>query len=290
MTRGLLIKNSFWHSASMDEMEALLLHAAKRLSISLSVCGNGDILCAPGTKPQLPAPADFILFWDKDICLASYLEQAGYPVFNSSRAISLCDDKTATHLHLQDVPMPQTILCPLTFPGKGYVDLSFLEKAEAQLHYPMVIKEGCGSFGQQVYLVQNRQQALDILRQHAGQPLLLQEYIRESSGQDKRLYMVNGRYAAAMRRVNEQDFRANIASGGTACPYTPTQEEIRLAQDACQRLGLTFAGVDILDSHRGPLLCEVNSNAHFTALYHLTHADIAQHILCAIQGVLGRVI
>lgn len=286
MIRGLLIKNAYWHSASMDEMEALLVDAAQRLNIDLSVCKNGDIACMPAQKAQLPAPADFILFWDKDIHLCTYLEQQGYPVFNSSQAIFLCDDKARTHLHLANLPMPQTVLCPLTFPGKGYTDWTFLEKAEHQLSYPMVIKEGCGSFGQQVYLAQNRQQAMDILTRCAGQSLLLQEYIRESHGQDKRLYMVNGRCAAAMRRINATDFRANIAAGGSAAPYTPTTEEEQLAKTACDQLGLTFAGVDILDSQQGPLLCEVNSNAHFTALYHLTHTDIAAQILDAIRGTI----
>ena len=284
--QGLLIRNSYWPSASMDEMEALLVSAAKRMDITLQVCGNGDIPCLPGTAPRLPAAADFILFWDKDVRLAQYLETAGYPVFNSSRAIALCDDKTLTHLHFHNLPVPQTLLCPLTFPGRGYTDFTFLDHAEQLLSYPMVIKEGCGSFGQQVYLANDREEAIQILSQHAGQSLLLQQYIRESHGRDKRLYMAGGKCIAAMRRMNVTDFRANIASGGKALPYTPSLEETELARKACEQLGLTFAGVDILDSTDGPMLCEVNSNAHFTALYHLTHVDIAAHILDAIRGAL----
>ncbi|MBR6525885.1 MAG: RimK family alpha-L-glutamate ligase [Clostridia bacterium] len=284
MKHGLLIRNSYWPSASMDEMEALLVSAAARMSIALHVCGNGDIPCVPGTAPKLPAPADFILFWDKDVRLCQYLEMNGYPVYNSSRAIALCDDKTLTHLHLHDLPVPQTILCPLTFPGRGYPDLGFLDQAAQLLSYPMVIKEGCGSFGQQVYLASNREETAEILTRFAGKSLLLQQYIQESHGQDKRLYMAGGQCVAAMRRINETDFRANIASGGKALPYTPTKEEIALAVNACSQLGLTFAGVDILDSANGPMLCEVNSNAHFTALYHLTKVDIAAHILDAVRG------
>ena len=285
MKHGLLIRNSYWHSASMDEMEALLAHAAKRLGIAFSVCGNGDIPIDLSVPPQLPCKADFVLFWDKDVRLARYLENGGYPLFNCADAIENCDDKTRTHLCLKALPSPRTVLAPLTFPGNGYPDISFLLRAEEALAYPMVIKEGNGSFGEQVYLAKDRAEALDLLTRLSGRPMLMQRYIRESHGQDKRLYMVNGRCVAAMRRVNDTDFRANIAIGGHALPYTPTREEELLAARALDMLHLTFAGVDILDSPQGPLLCEVNSNAHFTALHRLTGVDIAAHIL---EGILEK--
>ena len=95
--------------------------------------------------------------------------------------------------------------------------------------------------------------------------------------------MVGGQCVAAMRRRNERDFRANIQIGGSAHSYTPTTGEIALARNACQALGLDFAGVDILRSRTGPLICEVNSNAHFTALAALTHQDIAGAIIRHIQ-------
>lgn len=283
MKNGLLIRNSFWHSASMDEMEALLLDAANRHGIRLHTCGNGDIPCRVGKAPLLPAPADFVIFWDKDVRLAAYLESHGMPVFNSADAIAACDDKTLTHLKLSALPCPETVFAPLTFPGNGYRDTRFLDAAEQALGYPMVIKEGSGSFGQQVYLAKNRSEALQLLNRLCDRPLLLQRFISASSGQDKRLYVVNGRTVAAMRRVNDRDFRANIAIGGSAHPYTPTAEEEALAKAACDLLGLTFAGVDILDGENGPMICEVNSNAHFTALHRLTGVDIAAHILEGIK-------
>ena len=47
--------------------------------------------------------------------------------------------------------MPETVLAPMTFPAVGYPDLDFVERAAEKLGLPMVIKEGCGSFGEQVY-------------------------------------------------------------------------------------------------------------------------------------------
>ncbi|MBQ4075341.1 MAG: RimK family alpha-L-glutamate ligase [Clostridia bacterium] len=288
--KGILIINAFWKSASMQEMEALLCTAAKGMGIHLSVCTNQDFLFSmPGHQPILPMEeADFILFWDKDIRLAAQLEARGYKVFNSARSIALCDDKTLTHLALAQsgLPMPETILCPSTFPAAGYPQIDFLRHAAAHLSYPLVIKEGCGSFGQQVHLARDEKQALEILQSKAGSSLLVQKFIGECAGRDIRLYMVGGKCIAAMERRNPSDFRANIQNGGSAFPYTPGTEEIALAARACDALGLAFAGVDILHGKHGPLLCEVNSNAHFSALAALTHRDVAGAILSYIQEAL----
>lgn len=289
---GILVVNAFWKSASMNQMEALFRQAAARLSITLSVRTNADLLCLlPPFKPlRARTDADFYLFWDKDVRLALQLEQLGGRIFNPARSIALCDDKTLTHLALckTGLPMPPTILCPQTFPAVGYPESDFLAQVGEALGYPLVIKEGCGSFGQQVYLAQSPADARAIIARAAGAPLLFQKFIQESAGRDIRLYMVGGQCAAAMRRVNDTDFRANIQSGGRAERYEPTAEEVALAAAACKALGLAFAGVDLLHSQDGPLLCEVNSNAHFTALSALTHVDVAEKILMHIQEALCK--
>ncbi len=290
--RGILIINAFWHSPSMDEMTAQLQEAARTLGIELHVKTNADFPCLlPGPHPLRPeTKGDFVLFWDKDIRLAQLLELQGNRVFNSARAIALCDDKTLTHLALcqSGLPMPPTLLCPQTFPGNGYSSWDFLQAAGEQLGYPLIIKEGCGSFGQQVYMAQTQEEARQILAAKAGKPLLLQRFIAESAGRDLRLYMAGGRCIAAMQRINREDFRANIQHGGHGEPYVPSADEIALAAQACQALGLTFAGVDLLESREGPILCEVNSNAHFTALASLTHVSIAQEVLAAVRSEIQR--
>ena len=269
--RGTLIVNAFWDSPSMAEMARQLQAAAHDLGMALQVKTNDDFPCLlPGPRPLSPADTgDFVLFWDKDVRLAHLLEIQGARVFNAPQAIALCDDKTLTHLALCQAGLPMRI--------------DFLEQAEAALGYPMVIKEGCGSFGQQVYLAKNAEEARALLRARAGTALLLQRFVSESAGKDLRLYMVGDRCVGAMRRVNGGDFRANIQHGGHGVAYTPSADEIALAARACRALGLSFAGVDLLESRDGPLLCEVNSNAHFTALSALTGAPVAREILASIQ-------
>ncbi|HAV01576.1 MAG TPA: RimK family alpha-L-glutamate ligase, partial [Lachnospiraceae bacterium] len=99
--------------------------------------------------------------------------------------------------------------------------------------------------------------------------------------------VVGDRVVAAMLRSNDSDFRANITNGGKMEPYTPSSEEAGLAVSVCRALGLCFAGVDILFSKDGPVLCEVNSNAHFKNISDCTGVDVASFIIGHILEVIA---
>lgn len=275
--QGYLITNAFMREGSFARMRQVLLDAAQSQEITLLSRTNADFL-----RGIPSGEAQFALFYDKDVRLAHQLEEKGLRVFNSARAIALCDDKTLTHLALQKagVPQPDFLLCPHTFPGVGYGDMRFVEEAGEMLSWPLVIKEGCGSFGQQVYLAQNAAQARDILCRIGAKPTLFQRFVGECAGRDLRLFVVDGQVIAAISRHSKNgDFRANIENGGHAQAYRPTNEECRLAVDACRALQLDFAGVDILPAKDGPLICEVNSNAHFMGLTAATGVNPADFIL-----------
>ena len=68
--------------------------------------------------------------------------------------------------------------------------------------------------------------------------------------------------------------------GGTAEAVTPTSDQIAFAQKVMNELGLDFAGIDIMEGENGePILCEVNSNAHFINLYNVTGVNTADAIM-----------
>jgi len=282
--QGYLITNAFMRAGSFARMRNMLLEAAARQNITLLARTNADFMRG---IPQ--NEAQFVLFYDKDVRLARQMEQSGLRVFNSAHAIALCDDKTLTCLALQEkrVAQPDFVLCPQTFPGVGYGDMRFVDEAGARLGWPLVIKEGCGSFGQQVYLAHNAQEAQQILSGIGAKPVLFQRFIKESAGRDLRLYVAAEKVIAAIeRRTHHGDFRANIENGGNALSYQPTNAECALAIDACRALGLDFAGVDVLPSREGPLICEVNSNAHFMGLHAATGVNPADHIFAYIRRTL----
>ena len=83
-----------------------------------------------------------------------------------------------------------------------------------------------------------------------------------------------------LRKNTDGDFRANVGNGGKVFPYEPSLKEKELAVCVCEKLGLTFGGVDILfGENDAPLLCEVNSNAHFKGILDCTGVNAADEII-----------
>ncbi len=285
--RGLMIVNAFLRTAKFFDLYQTLCASAGALGFVLDRADNAS-LCASVESADL-SRYDFVLFWDKDVRLAAQLEARGLPVFNSASAILLSDDKSQTYLAARaaGLPTPDTILAPMTYPAVGYPDTAFVDAAAERLGLPLVLKECFGSFGQQVYLFDD----LEALRQKvislAGTPMLFQRLIAESYGRDARVNVVGGRVVASLlRESRDGDFRSNLTLGGGMKPYSPTPEESALALRAVAALGLDFAGVDVLFGRDGPLLCEVNSNAHFKTTLACTGVNMASEILSHIRDTL----
>ena len=281
-----LVVNGFIDSEKFRQIFAWLVQAAKNQGCMLEIKTNDMLLpeLVMGEKHLLQGQRlpQFVLFWDKDIRLARLLEKLGIRLFNCADSIEICDDKARTFLELlcHDIRMPRTIIAPKTFRTQGYPKLDFLPGVVKTLGYPVVIKECYGSFGQQVFLVHNGEELEECLRFIKNRPFLFQEYIAVSSGQDVRIQMVGQRAVAAMRRHHAHDFRANITNGGSMEAYEPDAAQLHLAKQVMEILSLDFAGVDILFGEGGePVLCEVNSNAHFVNIFQCTGVNTAEEIV-----------
>jgi len=290
MLRGMLVVNAFLHSAKFDELYQILLASAQQTGVTLTMRTNASLCAIVDGNMFDPDAFDFVLFWDKDVALATQLEQRGLPVFNSADSILRCDDKALTYLTLRraGVPMPATILAPKTFPAVGYTQTGFVDEAAEKLGFPLVLKECFGSFGQQVYLCNDVESLRAKVLSLAGTPMLFQALVQESVGRDVRVNVVGQRVTASiLRRSTNGDFRSNLTLGGSMQKYTPTAEEAALALRATEELGLTFAGVDILFGKNGPLVCEVNSNAHFKTTLACTGVNMATELLREIASHWG---
>lgn len=287
---GVIVSNGFLQGRKFSEPADMLCASAESMGISLRRMTNDDLALPIGNRDTMHdsvGDADFVIFWDKDIRCCANLEICGYRTFNSSECIRICDDKALTHLTLsgRGIPSPMTIACPLSF--DGYDDYSFAERAADVLGFPMVVKDCFGSFGMQVRLVDGMD---SLIRCLSGPPVprILQEYV-ECGSQDIRVEVVGGKVVAAVRREGPAgDFRSNCTIGGTMHLYDPSDAETSLAIAACEAVGADYAGVDIMEAPDGPVVCEVNSNAHMRNLMDCTGRDVSRDILEHIARTVGR--
>ncbi len=142
---------------------------------------------------------------------------------------------------------------------------------------PVVIKLLEGTQGIGVVLAETQQAAESLLQAFMGLKvnILVQEYIKESNGEDIRCLVVGGRVIAAMKRTaKEGDFRSNLHRGGSASLVRITPQERATAMLAAKVMGLNLCGVDFLRSKRGPVVMEVNSSPGLEGIEAATGKDI----------------
>ena len=273
-----LVVNSFMDNQKFINLYELLSVAFEKQNVSLDIKTANDISLEVGLKIQ--NKPDFAIFWDKDIYLAERLEKEGVRLFNSSKAILLCDNKILMYQELANkgIRIPRTFIAPKTFEGLNYSKRDFLSSVIKEIGFPIVVKEAYGSFGEQVYLANDIDSLNKIVDQIGYKDFLMQEYIASSKGKDIRINVVGNKAIVSMLRENTNDFRSNISSGGLGSKYEPAPEYLDLAVKATQALGLDFAGVDVLFGEDGPIICEANSNPQFASTLKATGVNLANYI------------
>ncbi|MEO8762476.1 MAG: 30S ribosomal protein S6--L-glutamate ligase [Bacteroidia bacterium] len=147
---------------------------------------------------------------------------------------------------------------------------------------PCIIKLLEGTQGIGVILAENHKAAKSVIEAFIklNAAMLVQEFIKEAKGADIRAFIVDGQVVGAMKRqAKEGEFRSNLHQGGSATVIELTAEERSTAIKAAKKLGLGIAGVDMLQSERGPLVMEVNSSPGLEGIEKATGLDIAGKII-----------
>lgn len=151
---------------------------------------------------------------------------------------------------------------------------------------PVVIKLLEGTQGVGVVLAETAKAAKSTIEAFFGLKanFLIQEFVAESKGADIRAFVVGNKVVAAMRRQGaEGDFRSNLHRGGEGMAITLTPDEEQAALAAAKALGVKVAGVDMLQSKRGPLIMEVNSSPGLQGIETTTGIDVAAHIVSYLE-------
>lgn len=151
---------------------------------------------------------------------------------------------------------------------------------------PVVVKLTEGTQGVGVVFCETDKAAESVIDAFRGLDayFLVQEFIAEAKGADIRCLVVVGKVVASMmRQAKPGEFRSDLHRGGTAKPIRITPEERSTAVRAARILGLNVAGVDILRSHHGPVVMEVNSSPGLEGIQSATGVDVAGHIIDFIE-------
>lgn len=289
--KGLIICNGYGLADGIVNQISRLKEEFSKRNILVTLKKNNEVLvyCNGSSIKKNLGDFDFVVYLDKDKFVARMLEKEGYVLFNNSKAIELCDDKMLTHITLanNELNMPITISSTLCY--RDNFDRSFLDYVTNILSFPMIVKENYGSLGKQVYLINNKEELLNIENKLIHTPHLFQQFISSSKGMDYRIIVIGHKVVAYMKRENKNSYLSNLASGGTASICKLPDEYLLAAIKASKILNLDYCGVDILKGpNNEPIISEVNSNAFYEGIEKVTGINVAGYYVDYIISKIKR--
>lgn len=217
-------------------------------------------------------PADFVINRSRNADISKQYESQGVRCFNRALITDITNDKWKTHCFLQrhGLPVAQTALCNHQTPSP---------KA-----YPVVCKPMDGHGGAGVQLVRNDVEYLAAKATLPEQFLVQQTMLQ---GWDTRIYVLGGKFYAAMLRTSHVDFRSNYSLGGEAKPVTLDDMQCEIVSQVIQRLQPDFVGIDLLrHPDGGYVIGEIEDAVGCRMLYQYTKMDPVQDLAAHIAAQL----
>ena len=280
MGQGIIVINPYQIPLESVHQANRLKDELEKLGVSASIVTDAFLraqICENKIKTSLSG-VDFAIYLDKDKYQSEILESLGIKLFNSHKAVRVCDDKGTTYLALLNngLNIPKTIFGALCYNKDMPIDKANAKQIAQSLGFPMIIKESFGSMGKGVHLAKNFDELLAVMESVKLKPHLFQEYVGEP-GVDVRVIVIGGKAVCAMERRNDSDFRSNVAQGGYGKKTTLSDEFKSCAEKCASILGLDYCGVDLLYGKEGkPYVCEVNSNAFISGIEKVTGYNVAK--------------
>ena len=200
------------------------------------------------------------------------LRRLGLYVINPPEAIEHCVDKydILTILEENGLPVPRTAVTENTDEALT---------AFGELGGDVVVKPVFGSRGVGATRINDPEvasTAFKAIRFYHG-VIYLQEFVRHGFS-DIRAFVVGNRVVAAMRRV-AQDWKTNYSQGARPAAISIDESLEEIAVKSAELVECKIAGVDILESSKGPVVVEVNSQPGWKGLQSVTRVKIADEIL-----------
>lgn len=129
-------------------------------------------------------------------------------------------------------------------------------------HGEIIVKPLYGNGGVGVFHLReddsNLASLMEMFLEASREPVMVQKFLPEVRGGDKRIILIDGEAVGAINRVPaEGEIRSNLVAGGKAVQSSLTQREKEICQTigpALKEKGLTFVGIDVI----GDWLTEIN--------------------------------
>ena len=282
--KALIVINAYVKNKSQLYQAERIASELGNLGTDVSIEKNFDLARIVDGK-VLSTEYSFCIYLDKDRVAARLLERGGLRLFNSAEAMETCDDKMLTAISLANagINLPDCVYAPLCYHAESDINESFLRSTAERLGLPLVAKINYGSLGSGVTLINSLDELFAYEKKNLVLPHFYQKYIDcggsadRNGSEDVRVIVFGGKYLCAMKRKNLSDFRSNIELGGKGEPFSPDAELIALCERVAGLLKLDYCGVDILRDKTGKYyVCEVNSNAFFTAMESVCNVNVAR--------------
>ena len=119
-------------------------------------------------------------------------------------------------------------------------------------------------------------------------PVMVQTYLPKAKEGDKRIILLNGEPIGALNRLaSDNDFRNNMAAGGTVAQTQITAREYQICEQIApilRRDGLIFVGIDVI----GGYLTEVNvtSPTGIREIDRLDHTRLASLVISWVEDLI----
>jgi ribosomal protein S6--L-glutamate ligase len=277
MRIAILSAGEGWHVRDLERAAATLGHQASAVDFrriqsgvaaaSGSLTGFDAVL----VRTMPPGSLEQVIF---RMDVLHRLSGEGVKVLNPPRAVEVCVDKylTTVRLAAAGLRVPPTIVCQ-------HADAAL--EAFAALGSDVVVKPLFGSEGRGMMRIADADLAWRTFRtlERLHCVLYLQQTIHHP-GWDLRLFVLGGAVVGAMRRHAKGGWRTNVAQGGKAESFLPSDAERELALRAAAAVGCPMAGVDLLPGPDGSwFVLEVNAVPGWRALAPVTGVDVATRII-----------
>ena len=202
-----------------------------------------------------------VLLRGNDTNVSKILEKRGIKVINSTFTINNCVDKLKTHEFVKRLNINQILTYQLN-------DINY-EKAVSLVGLPFILKYRFGKQGMNIYIINNIEEFNEVIKNINPSDYLLQEYIKHTYGKDVRVFIIGNEVIGACMRVNNSDFKSNLAQGGLSYHYeiddTIKNNSLKIAKE----LKGDIISVDYVFGDNGLLFCEANTNPGFASFNYL---------------------